>query len=67
MGGSFLALIAAASVYGAECAQLARSGEPPIILAQACCKMCSKGKACGDTCISRDKNCHVGSGCACDR
>jgi hypothetical protein len=25
-----------------------------------------KGKACGDTCISRDKVCHVGPGCACD-
>ena len=33
---------------------------------QACCKICSRGKACGDTCISRDKTCHVGPGCACD-
>jgi len=32
----------------------------------ACCKVCSVGKACGDTCISRDKTCHVGPGCACD-
>jgi hypothetical protein len=31
-----------------------------------CCKVCSKGKACGDTCISRDFTCHVGAGCACD-
>jgi hypothetical protein len=34
--------------------------------AAACCKICTVGKACGDTCISRDKECHVGSGCACD-
>jgi hypothetical protein len=34
--------------------------------AQSCCKVCSVGKACGNTCISRDKNCHVGPGCACD-
>jgi hypothetical protein len=32
----------------------------------ACCKVCSKGKACGDSCISRDKECHKGKGCACD-
>ncbi|SRR5260221_12647339 len=31
-----------------------------------CCKHCSTGKACGDTCISRNKTCHVGPGCACD-
>lgn len=32
----------------------------------ACCKICTTGKACGDTCISRDKICHVGHECACD-
>ena len=30
--------------------------------AVACCKICTVGKACGDTCISRDKECHVGPG-----
>ena len=35
-------------------------------IAQACCKICRQGKACGDTCISRDKVCRVGPGCACD-
>ena len=30
-----------------------------------CCKYCSKGQPCGDTCISRNKTCHVGGGCAC--
>jgi hypothetical protein len=34
--------------------------------AQSCCKICTVGKACGNTCISRDKTCHVGPGCACD-
>jgi hypothetical protein len=34
--------------------------------AVACCKVCSVGKACGNSCISRDKTCHVGQGCACD-
>jgi len=37
-----------------------------IPVALACCKVCSVGKACGNTCISRDKTCHVGQGCACD-
>jgi hypothetical protein len=30
-----------------------------------CCKVCTKGKPCGDACISQDKTCHVGPGCAC--
>ena len=25
------------------------------------------GKACGDSCISKDKTCNVGPGCACNR
>jgi hypothetical protein len=31
-----------------------------------CCKVCSKGKACGDTCISATYTCRKGRGCACD-
>lgn len=31
-----------------------------------CCKVCKKGKACGDSCIARNKECHKGKGCACD-
>jgi BACON domain-containing protein len=30
-----------------------------------CCKVCTTGKPCGDTCIARDLICHVGPGCAC--
>ena len=36
------------------------------VLDASCCKVCSKGKACGDSCISRDKTCRKGQGCACD-
>lgn len=32
----------------------------------ACCKTCRKGKACGNSCISRSKTCRKGPGCACD-
>ena len=35
-------------------------------MAQACCKVCHAGKACGNSCISRDKQCHQPPGCACD-
>lgn len=31
-----------------------------------CCKVCSTGQACGDSCISRKKVCRKGPGCACD-
>ena len=32
----------------------------------ACCKVCSAGKACGNSCISRAKQCHKPPACACD-
>lgn len=32
----------------------------------ACCKICRSGKACGDSCISRERTCGTPSGCACD-
>jgi hypothetical protein len=31
-----------------------------------CCRTCHKGKACGDTCVARDRECTVAPGCACD-
>ena len=39
---------------------------PMPIEVQGCCKICSKGKACGDSCIARNKTCRKGGGCACD-
>ena len=35
-------------------------------LASACCKICTKGKAFGNSCIQKSKSCHKGRGCACD-
>ncbi len=40
--------------------------EPPSAVQAACCKTCRKGKACGNSCISRAKTCHKPPGCACD-
>lgn len=34
--------------------------------AAPCCKVCQKGKACGDSCIAKDKDCTKPEGCACD-
>ena len=31
-----------------------------------CCKICVKGKACGDTCIKKTYNCYKPKGCACN-
>ena len=41
-------------------------GEEGAILTAACCKICRKGKACGDTCIKRSYTCTKPPGCACD-
>ena len=54
---------------------LAAASGPPLTAACAkdstgsagsCCKVCTTGKACGDTCIAQSATCHVGSGCACN-
>lgn len=40
---------------------------PEAQLAQAprCCKHCTKGQPCGDSCISTKKRCKSAPGCAC--
>lgn len=35
-------------------------------LAASCCKVCRAGKACGNSCIAKDRNCYQPPGCACD-
>lgn len=37
----------------------------PAEVATSCCKHCSKGKPCGNSCIARDKTCRAPPGCAC--
>lgn len=34
--------------------------------ARSCCRVCTTGKACGDSCISRSNNCSRPRGCACN-
>lgn len=31
-----------------------------------CCKVCTTGKACGDSCINASQTCSKGAGCACN-
>ena len=33
---------------------------------QVCCRVCTKGKACGNSCISVRFTCHKPPGCACN-
>ena len=40
--------------------------ETDVETSAACCKVCKKGKACGDSCIKKSYTCHKGKGCACD-
>lgn len=39
---------------------------PPAPETRSCCKYCTTGKACGDSCISSSYNCSKGVGCACN-
>lgn len=50
----------------AEPIETAPEVSTPPTSAGECCKYCSKGKACGDSCISRSYTCHKAPGCACD-
>lgn len=34
--------------------------------ARNCCRICTTGKACGDSCIARNRTCRRGPGCACN-
>lgn len=39
---------------------------PSCVPRALCCKMCTKGVACGDSCVSGKYGCHKARGCACD-
>lgn len=42
------------------------SAASPLLDQQRCCKVCTVGQACGNTCISRQYQCNQPPGCACD-
>lgn len=62
-------------LIGSIALTLAAASGPPLTggcakdsagLPGSCCKVCTTGKACGDTCIAQSATYHVGSGCACN-
>jgi hypothetical protein len=65
-----LAVLAVAAVGSPSMPNPAAGGAPlddaSCIQRSECCKVCDKGKACGNSCISRKYTCHKGRGCACD-
>jgi beta-lactamase superfamily II metal-dependent hydrolase len=44
----------------------ARVATPVPVTSPACCKICTRGKACGNSCINRSYQCRQPAGCACD-
>jgi hypothetical protein len=40
-------------------------GSAGVAAPPGCCKVCSTGKPCGNTCIAAADTCYVGPGCAC--
>ena len=51
------------NIQSSQSNQLFKSKDSSI---KACCKICKKGKACGDSCISKKYICRKPPGCACD-
>lgn len=37
-----------------------------VLLSSACCRVCTTGKACGNSCINRNYTCRQPPGCACN-
>jgi hypothetical protein len=58
--------ISFALLFTAGCGSGDTSSTYESVRDSSCCKICSTGKACGDSCISRSYTCHKGVGCACD-
>lgn len=47
-------------------AQACAAIEGETTAAPSCCKVCKQGKACGNSCIAKNKKCHQPKGCACN-
>ena len=58
---AYLAAVTACLAFGPT-----NVGQSQPVQTEACCKICKKGKACGDSCINRDYNCTKPPGCACN-
>jgi hypothetical protein len=62
-----LALALAGAVFVADVLPgVAGERQVQIAAGQSCCKVCSTGKACGNSCISAKRTCRKPRGCACN-
>jgi len=57
---------AAPSDNGAAASGMSSGDFAPENDSASCCRVCTKGKACGDSCIARWKSCLKEPGCACN-
>ena len=65
--GSYVVLNERAGAVGATTpAPAAVPRDSTAATPRSCCRVCSSGKACGNSCISRASQCHQPPGCACD-
>ena len=58
-------LVLSAADLGYAAASAGATGQY-CVPAESCCKVCTSGKACGDSCINASYDCSKGDGCACD-
>jgi hypothetical protein len=56
-----------ADAFGADASDAGSvPDEPACIPRDECCRVCDRGKACGNSCIKATYNCHKGRGCSCN-
>jgi hypothetical protein len=60
-----ISCVSQAKIQGVEFVRSLSAVDQGTQVAFGCCKVCTKGQACGDSCISWDKQCTKGPGCAC--
>ncbi|MEO8901652.1 MAG: hypothetical protein ABI627_09005 [Polyangiaceae bacterium] len=65
-GALGLLLVLVLSPVSSARARPAPDADLSCIPREQCCKLCVAGKACGNTCIKAEYQCHKGRGCACD-
>jgi hypothetical protein len=68
-GAANLTILAGAGDCGSAPEDATADGNPDRVFTAvfaACCKVCSAGKACGDSCIAASLTCHKAGGCACN-
>lgn len=60
------------SIESSTSSELTLPAEPrttpdtPTPAPSSCCRTCRSGRACGNTCIAANRECHTPPGCACD-